>query len=249
MSSGVPSYRVRLDSPNRHVCRRILVVCPTSLVSNWDKEISKWVGNRIKSIAIAESTRDKACWGARIARSPPGHSSPRALPGHPRYQHVYVVPRGKLAALGGGHCHTPPILPLNSQYSVLIISYETFRIHAKLFHSRPDSCDLLICDEAHRCVICVYYNGWLTSLYPSPLSTTSDLRMTRLLRTRLWPASRVDAAFFCLARRCRFGSLPCCCPSTLLHYAPHCTQNDLGEFFAMVDFTNPGVLGDAAGFQ
>lgn len=41
---------------------------------------------------------------------------------------------------------------LHSQYSVLIISYETFRIHAKLFHSRPDSCDLLICDEAHRCV-------------------------------------------------------------------------------------------------
>jgi DNA repair and recombination RAD54-like protein len=33
---------------------------------------------------------------------------------------------------------------------VLIISYETFRIHAKRFHGRPDACDLLICDEAHR---------------------------------------------------------------------------------------------------
>ena len=39
--------------------RRILVVCPTSLVSNWDKEITKWVGARIKTIPIAEATRDK----------------------------------------------------------------------------------------------------------------------------------------------------------------------------------------------
>jgi DNA repair and recombination RAD54-like protein len=37
-------------------------------------------------------------------------------------------------------------------YDVLILSYETFRIHAARFHARPDSCDLLICDEAHRCV-------------------------------------------------------------------------------------------------
>lgn len=32
----------------------------------------------------------------------------------------------------------------------------------------------------------------------------------------------------------------------LSHFAP---QNDLEEFFAMVDFTNPGVLGDAAYFR
>jgi hypothetical protein len=32
---------------------------------------------------------------------------------------------------------------------VLIVSYETFRLHADKFKG-PDSCDLLICDEAHR---------------------------------------------------------------------------------------------------
>lgn len=32
---------------------------------------------------------------------------------------------------------------------VLIISYETFRLHALRF-SAPEACDLLICDEAHR---------------------------------------------------------------------------------------------------
>lgn len=29
----------------------------------------------------------------------------------------------------------------------------------------------------------------------------------------------------------------------------NCIQNDLEEFFAMVNFTNPGVLGDAATFR
>ena len=32
---------------------------------------------------------------------------------------------------------------------VLIASYETFRIHAERF-AREGTCDLLICDEAHR---------------------------------------------------------------------------------------------------
>ena len=32
---------------------------------------------------------------------------------------------------------------------VLIISYETFRIHAERLQ-KPGGCDLLICDEAHR---------------------------------------------------------------------------------------------------
>ena len=32
---------------------------------------------------------------------------------------------------------------------VLIVSYETFRLHCERFR-RPGACDLLICDEAHR---------------------------------------------------------------------------------------------------
>ena len=31
---------------------------------------------------------------------------------------------------------------------VLILSYETFRIHERLFHRGAHQCDLLICDEA-----------------------------------------------------------------------------------------------------
>lgn len=33
---------------------------------------------------------------------------------------------------------------------MLIISYETFRLHVKAFAKCPTCCDLLICDEAHR---------------------------------------------------------------------------------------------------
>lgn len=34
-------------------------------------------------------------------------------------------------------------------FQVLIISYETFRMHSSKFE-KGGSCDLLICDEAHR---------------------------------------------------------------------------------------------------
>jgi DNA repair and recombination RAD54-like protein len=36
-----------------------------------------------------------------------------------------------------------------NRLQVLIVSYETFRMHSSKFE-RPGSCDLLICDEAHR---------------------------------------------------------------------------------------------------
>jgi DNA repair and recombination RAD54-like protein len=42
-----------------------------------------------------------------------------------------------------------PPWPRASLRQVLIISYETFRIHCERFRG-PGACDLLICDEAHR---------------------------------------------------------------------------------------------------
>ena len=63
-----------------------------------------------------------------------------------------------------------------------------------------DSCDLLICDEAHR--------------------LKNDATLT----------NRALAGLACKRR-------------VLLSGTP--MQNDLQEFFAMVDFTNTGILGDA----
>ena len=86
---------------------------------------------------------------------------------------------------------------------VLIVSYETFRVHAPKF-AAPGSLDLLICDEAHRL-------------------KNADTLTARAL-----------------------GALPCAA-RVLLSGTP--LQNRLDEFHAMVDFANPGVLGDPATFR
>ncbi|KAJ7967452.1 Protein CHROMATIN REMODELING like [Quillaja saponaria] len=140
---------------------KAIIVTPTSLVSNWEAEIKKWVGERVKLIALCESTRDDVISGIDSFTSP--HSS----------------------------------------LQVLIVSYETFRMHSSKF-GRSDSCDLLICDEAHR--------------------LKNDQTLT----------NRALAALSCKRR-------------ILLSGTP--MQNDLEEFFAMVNFTNPGILGDVAHFR
>ncbi len=89
------------------VCRRALIVCPTSLVSNWRNELAKWCGDRIKCVALSESNKEKVISGISD----------------------YLNPRG--------------------EFPVLIISYETFRLHVRRLKG-PYACDLMICDEAHR---------------------------------------------------------------------------------------------------
>uniref|UniRef100_A0A803LE39 Protein CHROMATIN REMODELING 25 n=1 Tax=Chenopodium quinoa TaxID=63459 RepID=A0A803LE39_CHEQI len=90
-----------------------------------------------------------------------------------------------------------------SKTQVLIVSYETFRMHALKF-SHSGSCDLLICDEAHR------------------------------LKNGQTITNKALASLVCKRR-------------ILLSGTP--MQNDLEEFYAMVNFTNPGILGDAAHFR
>lgn len=89
------------------MANRAVVVTPTSLVSNWEAEIKKWLGDRVKVIGLCESTRADVMLGITN----------------------FLTPR--------------------SLFRVLIISYETFRIHAKRLQQKG-CCDLLICDEAHR---------------------------------------------------------------------------------------------------
>lgn len=43
--------------------KKAIIVTPTSLVSNWEAEIKKWVGERVKLIALCESTRDDVISG------------------------------------------------------------------------------------------------------------------------------------------------------------------------------------------
>ncbi|TMW56631.1 hypothetical protein Poli38472_006641 [Pythium oligandrum] len=152
--------------------RRAIVVCPTSLVKNWDDEIIKWLHGRVKTIALFEANRDTVIKGIR-----------------------QFVEGSKPTCSG---------LQAANAAQVLIISYETFRMHAQRFADAPSCCDLLICDEAHR------------------LKNAN---------------SQINRALSSLACRKR----------VLLSGTP--MQNDLEEFYAMVDFTNPNILGSTSEFR
>lgn len=156
-----------MTAPNKPTLSRAIVVCPTSLVKNWDDEIIKWLHGRVKTIALFESNRESVIKG--ISNFIEGSKRPRP-----------------------------------SAAQVLIISYETFRMHAQRFHDAPCCCELLICDEAHR------------------LKNAS---------------SQINRALSGLACRRR----------VLLSGTP--MQNDLEEFYAMVDFTNPNILGQPNEFR
>ncbi|MCO5571162.1 hypothetical protein L7F22_024896 [Adiantum nelumboides] len=143
------------------MAKKVLIVTPTSLVSNWESEIQKWLAGQVRVVALCESTR------ADVISGISGFLAP------------------------------------GSAYQVLILSYETFRMHAKKLQ-QTGSCDLLICDEAHR------------------------------LKNDQTRTNKALAGLQCHRR-------------VLLSGTP--MQNDLEEFFAMVNFTNPGILGNAASFR
>ncbi|CAN0006928.1 unnamed protein product, partial [Ectocarpus sp. 12 AP-2014] len=133
--------------------RRAVVVCPTSLVKNWEAEIDKWLKGDCRVIALSETTREQVVQSINLF----------------------------LASM---------------VYRVLIVSYEV--------GEADTCCDLLICDEAHR-------------LKNADTATNQALS----------------------ALKCR--------KRVLLSGTP--MQNDLEEFYAMTDFTNPGVLGSGASFR
>ena len=143
------------------IARRCIIVCPTSLVANWDGELDKWLQGKCRTLPLIETSKQEAISSIANFLSP------------------------------------------GTMYQVLIVSYETFRIHANRF-KKAGSCDLLICDEAHR-------------LKNAETETSKTLNML--------PCSR----------------------RVLLSGTP--MQNHLDEFYAMVSFCNPGVLGTRGEFR
>lgn len=48
------------QSPNcKPTIVKAIIVCPSSLVKNWYNEFSKWLGNRVNALAIANESKDK----------------------------------------------------------------------------------------------------------------------------------------------------------------------------------------------
>lgn len=142
--------------------RRVIVVCPCSLVKNWDNEFTKWLGpGAVRSMALAEGDRKTV------------------------EKNIDCFVNTKM-------------------FNILIASYECIRTHVGRLIKKPDCCDLLVCDEAHRL-------------------KNSENQTSRALNS------------IPVRRRVLLTGTP--------------MQNDLTEFYAMVDFTNPGILGTPEEFR
>ncbi|XP_034942944.1 DNA repair and recombination protein RAD54-like [Chelonus insularis] len=88
---------------------KAVIVAPSSLVKNWYNEIFKWLGNRVKPLAIDGGSKSD----------------------------IDMKLNGFMKTYGR-RCVNP----------ILIISYETFRLHSHVLHS--DEVGLVLCDEGHR---------------------------------------------------------------------------------------------------
>ncbi|VDN05600.1 unnamed protein product [Thelazia callipaeda] len=147
---------------------KAVIVCPSSLVKNWDKEIRKWLGGRVNALAIDSGKKDEI---------------DKTLGFLMRERFIFQI---------GVRCPTP----------VLIISYETFRLHVTVLLQKEIG--LVICDEGHR-------------LKNSDNQTYQALSSLKCKRRVLISGTPI--------------------------------QNDLLEYYSLVNFVNPGLLGTASEFK
>ncbi|KAJ0076633.1 hypothetical protein Patl1_36148 [Pistacia atlantica] len=168
---------LRQGFDGKPMVKKAIIVTPTSLVSNWEAEIKKWVGDRVQFLALCESTRDDVVFGIDSFTSP---CSP--------LQVNRVAISGNFLGMCANLITTTDINKSGMAYKVKI-----FLLFFNIF----------------------FFHCWLTSIINISLG-------------------QALAALSCKRR-------------ILLSGTP--MQNDLEEFFAMVNFTNPGILGDAAYFR
>ncbi|BFY99558.1 hypothetical protein BsWGS_02598 [Bradybaena similaris] len=88
---------------------KVIIVCPSSLVKNWQKEFNKWLSSKVQTLAIDSGSKNE---------------------------------------IDRNISHFMQQQERRTQYPVLIISYETFRLHASVLHK--GEVGLIICDEGHR---------------------------------------------------------------------------------------------------
>uniref|UniRef100_A0A0K0F5W5 DNA repair and recombination protein RAD54-like n=1 Tax=Strongyloides venezuelensis TaxID=75913 RepID=A0A0K0F5W5_STRVS len=142
---------------------KAIIVCPSSLVKNWDNEITKWLKGRINPMPIDSGKREEIRDG--LTR--------------------FMNERS-----------------LYSSIPVVIISYETFRIHVDILSL--SEIGMVICDEGHR------------------LKNNENLTYQALSSLKC-------------SRRILISGTP--------------IQNDLLEYYSLINFVNPGMLGSAAEFK
>ena len=133
-----------------------IVTCPVSLVTNWESELKKkWIGeDRLKKRGSAVHRcpcPGRAAHAPTHAPRPPPAPPPQPPPfdcrrppparAQPRRIDVIAVAEAKKADVKSMIKRF-----IYGRSAILIISYETFRIHQSLF-KHGNQCGLLICDE------------------------------------------------------------------------------------------------------
>lgn len=136
-------------------CTGVIIVCPTSLVSNWCKELSMW----LSAVASHEPRQPCHAAGPRLAAA----AVYPATAGGAQLQAAYQTAALQVHACGPGahavqaflagvdHAERTHAAPL----PILVTSYETVRSQLRLFRAAqpggmPVKPWLLVADEAHR---------------------------------------------------------------------------------------------------
>jgi hypothetical protein len=122
----------------------------------------------------------------------------------------------------------------DSTPKVLIISYETFRLYADILQSKPIG--LVLCDEVRR-------------------TLTYTLHARGSLRPYLGLTTRVGVVVWAQGHRLKnsqsqtFQALNALQTARRVILSGTPIQNDLTEYFSLLNFVNPGVLGTAQVFH
>ena len=86
------------------IAKRVMIVCPTSLVSNWDSECGKWLNGAVRTLPIAEATKAEVVKSLKSFLGPMCKQQARARP----------PARGGFAArsrVGASHRRLTPAAP------------------------------------------------------------------------------------------------------------------------------------------